>query len=368
MNKKFIIPVLLIIAVLAGLGYYYGGESLQGRFGGGVTTGTKVTKTISAVAKTSGVGQGILYNFDEYNELGQWTATLTSKQYISEIEVNDGASPLSLSSIKLSIDGTEIDTISQGETTFTVGQEYRAGDHTFVVSGMVEEDYYQNALSGFDDTLNLANVTHGTDSSSVSETELNTSYGTSYYLFIDSPEFTAGTVSSSANLSSETVIYSFDVAIADSDHKPENLVFDIDSSSLNFASGTTDYGTLTLYIDGATNSGRVKNFDPNENIYAFRLMKGNVADGATIELRADLNGVSSGSITTAFNATNFNEKRSYTTDGTTDEDYYYCYSSGFTMCFYPFLDSDYYLNKSYTVSHSGGTATGIKGSSTKVVR
>lgn len=357
MNKKFILPAILIVAVLAGLGYYYGGESLQGRFDG-ISNSGKITKTVSAVSKSNGVGQGTLWEFDEHGDIGQWTLTLGSKQYIESIEINDGMSPLSLSELKLSIDGTEVATIANGETVFDVGQEYRAGDHTVVVSGMVEESYYQNALSGFGETVYLANVIHGADSSTTSETSLETAYGNEYYLFIDSPKFTAGSLSSSANLANGGVIYSFVLDLDDSNHKPENIVFKIDSSRLSFASGTSDYGDISLYSNGELMTGATKDFDPSEDIYAFRMMKRNLTDGATYELRANFSGLSSGSVTTTFNATRFSEKRMYTTDGTTDEDYYYCYSSSFTTCFYPFLDSDYYLTKSYTVSHSTGSSSG----------
>lgn len=366
MNKKFIIPALLVVAVLAGLAYVYGGTSLQGKFSATPTAAT-VKKTVTAVKKTTGVGEGIMWNFDEYNDIGQWTLTLGSKQYISSIEVNDGMSPLSLSEMKISIDGTDVGTISQGETTFDIGQEYRAGDHNVIVSGMVSESYYQNALSGFGDVLNLANITLGADSTSVSETALDVTYGTPYYLFVDAPQFTAGTVSSSANLKNDAVIYSFNLDLDDSNHKPENIAFDVDGSKLTFASGTTDYGTLALYMDD-TQVSSTKTFDPTVSVYAFRLMKRNLTDGATFELRSSLKGLSSGSITSTFNATNFVEKRTYTTDGTDDPDYYYCYSSGFTTCFYPFLDSDYYLNKSFTVTHSGGTIPAASSATTKVSR
>lgn len=363
MNKKFIIPALLVVVVLAGLAYVYGGKSLQGKFSATPTapTAATITKTVSAVKKTTGVGEGIMWNFDEYNEIGQWTLTLGSKQYISSIEVNDGMSPLSLSEMKISIDGTDVGTMTQGETTFDIGQEYRAGSYNVIVSGKVSESYYQNALSGFGDILNLANITLGADSTAVSETALDVTYGTPYYLFVDAPQFTDGTVSSSANLKSDAVIYSFDLDLDGTKHKPENIPFEIDSSKLTFASGTTDYGTLALYMDG-TQVSSTKTFDPSVSVYAFRLMKRNLTDGATFELRSSLKGLSSGSITTNFSAGNFVEKRTYTTDGTDDPDYYYCYSSGFTMCFYPFLDSDYYLNKSVTVTHSAPsvTTTGTK--------
>lgn len=352
MNKKFILPALVLVIVLAGLAFYYSeGSSLQGRF-------STVTKAVTAVAKLTGVGQGIIWNFEEYTDIGQWTLTLRSGQYISSMEFNDGMSPLSLSEMKLYIDGTEISSIDQGETTFTVGDTLRAGDHTVVVSGMITEDFYQNALAGFGDVLNFANITHGADSSSTSETELNVTYSNMpYYLYIDPPELTVGTVASSANLASAGVIYNFVLDLDDSDHRPENIPFNIDSSSLNFASGTTDYGTIALYMDG-TQVSSTKTFDPAVSTYAFRLMKRTLTDGGTFELKASLKGLSSGSIKTTFSAGNFIEKRTYTTDGTDDPDYYYCYSKSFATCFYPLTDTDYYLTKDFTVTHSGGT--GVK--------
>lgn len=94
MNKKGIIAAVLVLAVLAGLGYYFGGDSLQGRFdkiSSGPKSGPSASTTTSFGGKKTGSSSS--------SSSGTTTVTESTREILLTVTPDDAYNTVTLSEV-----------------------------------------------------------------------------------------------------------------------------------------------------------------------------------------------------------------------------------------------------------------------------